>query len=153
MAKVTVELNDRLLEAAAGLFREKTKSELITIALVELVDKYEQKNLYDLFYSDEILISESYDYKAKRGGSLEGGVDILVDSEESLSDGEGNLSDGAGDFGYSEGGLSGNEADFGYSEGGFGGNESDFGHSETGFNDNAVDFSYDEAGFSDEENI
>jgi|GEM_PF-1301625 len=96
MGKVTVELNDRLMDTAITLFKGKTKSEIITLALVELVDKYEQKNLYDLFYSDEVFIAESYDYRAKRGSSSKSSVDILVENEEEASsDGVDDLASGA----------------------------------------------------------
>ena len=158
MARVTVELNDRLLDNASSLFKGKTRDELITIALVELVDKYEQKNLYDLFYDDEILIAEGYDYIALRSGSIrdssksdsgdssDAGVDILDDGgvyyEKS---GDAVVDSGAG-FGGSDAGFGGSDAGFGGSDVGFGGGDlsSDFGDDLTG---NTDDFSYSEDNF------
>jgi len=90
MAKVTVDLNSRLLEKAADIFKGKTRSELISIALAELIDKYKQKNLYELFDSDEILIAKDYNYKALRGGVLidvDDSFDVIEDSLTEIEDG------------------------------------------------------------------
>jgi len=165
MANITVEVNDRLLDTAAGLFKGKSRSELVTIALVELVEQYEQKSLYDLFYSEDILIAEGYDYKAKRAGSLDGIVDILVNSEESLGDGEGSYSysgssysdnsfgGGAGDLSYSTGSFGGSAGDLNYTDSSFGDGAGDMSYSEGGFGDSADDLSFNENGFGDTENF
>jgi len=164
MARVTVELNDRLLDNASSLFKGKTRDELITIALVELVDKYEQKNLYDLFYDDEILIAEGYDYIALRSGSIrdssksdsgdssDAGVDILDDGgvyyEKS---GDAVVDSGAG-FGGSDAGFGGSDAGFGGSDAGFGGSDAGFGGSDVGFGggDLSSDFGDDLTGNTDD---
>jgi hypothetical protein len=70
MIKTTVNLDEHLLEKAVRIFKGKTKKEIISIALAELIERNEQKDLYDLFNSDELLIAEDYDYKVMRGGSL-----------------------------------------------------------------------------------
>jgi len=70
MIKTTVDLDESLLEKAISMFKGKTKKEIISIALTELVERHEQKDLYDLFNGGESLIAEDYDYKAMRGGSL-----------------------------------------------------------------------------------
>lgn len=70
MIKTTVDLDESLIEKAIELFKGKTKKEIISIALTELVERYEQKNLYDLFDSEENLIADDYDYKAMRGGRI-----------------------------------------------------------------------------------
>jgi Arc/MetJ family transcription regulator len=70
VAKTTVELDENLIKRALVIFSGKTKKEIISIALAELVERYEQKDLYDLFDGDEQLISDDYDYKAMRGGRL-----------------------------------------------------------------------------------
>lgn len=71
MVKTTVDLDEDMLKRAVRIFRGKTKKEIISIALAELVERHEQKDLYDLFNSDEQLIAEDYDYKAMRGGVLD----------------------------------------------------------------------------------
>ena len=70
MIKTTVDLDETLLEKAVSIFKGKTRKEIISIALSELVERHEQKDLYDLFDSNESLIAEDYDYKAMRGGNL-----------------------------------------------------------------------------------
>ncbi|MDR2590258.1 MAG: type II toxin-antitoxin system VapB family antitoxin [Oscillospiraceae bacterium] len=70
MIKTTVDLDENLLERAVKIFNEKTKKEIISFALKELVERHEQKDLYDLFDSGESLIAENYDYKAMRGGNI-----------------------------------------------------------------------------------
>jgi len=70
MIKTTVNLDERLLSRATAIYRGKTKKEIISIALTELVERHEQKDLYDLFESDEQLIADDYDYKATRGGNM-----------------------------------------------------------------------------------
>ena len=70
MIKTTVDLDEDLIDRATRLFRGKTKKEIISIALAELVERHEQKDLYDLFDSGEDLIAEDYDYKAMRGGAM-----------------------------------------------------------------------------------
>lgn len=70
MIKTTVVLDEDVLERAVGIFNGKTKKEIISIALAELVERHEKKDLYDLFNSDEQLIAEDYDYKAMRGGVI-----------------------------------------------------------------------------------
>jgi len=70
MVKTTVDLDENLLEKAVNIFKGKTRKEIISIALTELVERHEQKDLYDLFESGESLIAEDYDYKAMRGGSI-----------------------------------------------------------------------------------
>ena len=158
MARVTVELNDRLLDSAASLFKGKTRDELITIALVELVDKYEQKNLYDLFYDDEILIAEDYDYKALRRGSIrdssDGGVDILdgdgvyyEKSGDRPVDSEAGFGSSDAGFGGSDAGFGGSDAGFGGSDAGFGGSDAEFGGSDTGFGSSDAGFGGSDAGF------
>jgi len=69
MVKTTVDLDAKLLEKAANLFKGKTRKEIISLALTELVERHEQKDLYDLFNGSESLIAEDYDYKTMRGGS------------------------------------------------------------------------------------
>jgi len=68
--KTTVVLDEELLGKATEIFQGKTRKEIISIALAELVARHEQKDLYDLFDSDEQLIADDYDYKAMRGGAL-----------------------------------------------------------------------------------
>ena len=68
--KTTVVLDEELLGKAVEIFKGKTKKEIISIALAELVERHEQKDLYDLFDSEEQLIADDYDYKAMRGGAL-----------------------------------------------------------------------------------
>ncbi|MCL2819306.1 MAG: type II toxin-antitoxin system VapB family antitoxin [Oscillospiraceae bacterium] len=70
MIKTTVDLDEGLLEKAVSIFKGKTRKEIISIALTELVERHEQKDLYDLFDGGESLIAEDYDYKAMRGGSI-----------------------------------------------------------------------------------
>ena len=70
MVKTTVDLDENLIERAHKIFSGKTKKEIISIALTELVERHEQKDLYDLFDGDEQFISDDYDYKAMRGGIL-----------------------------------------------------------------------------------
>jgi len=67
MIKTTVDLDESILEKAIAIFKGKTKKEIISIALAELVERHEQKDLYDLFDSSESLIAEDYDYKVMRG--------------------------------------------------------------------------------------
>ena len=69
MVKTTVDLDEGLLEKAISIFKGKTRKEIISLALTELVERHEQKNLYDLFDGGDSLIAEDYDYKAMRGGS------------------------------------------------------------------------------------
>jgi len=76
MIKTTVDLDENLLAKAVDLFKGKTKKEIISIALSELVERHEQKDLYDLFGGGESLIAEDYDYKAMRGGSGGNYIDI-----------------------------------------------------------------------------
>ena len=68
--KTTVDLDEYLLEKAVDIFKGKTKKEIISIALTELVQRHEEKDLYDLFNSGEQFLSDDYDYKAMRGGTL-----------------------------------------------------------------------------------
>ena len=68
MIKTTVDLDEDLIKRALLIFAGKTKKEIISIALSELVEHHEQKDLYDLFDGDELLIADDYDYKAMRGG-------------------------------------------------------------------------------------
>ncbi|MCL2391263.1 MAG: type II toxin-antitoxin system VapB family antitoxin [Oscillospiraceae bacterium] len=70
MIKTTVDLDETLLERAVNIFKGKTKKEIISIALSELVERHEQKDLYDLFDGNESLIAEDYNYKAMRGGGI-----------------------------------------------------------------------------------
>ena len=70
MIKTTVDLDENLIKKAVEIFKGKTRKEIISMALTELVERHEQKDLYDLFESDEQLIADDYDYKAMRGGSL-----------------------------------------------------------------------------------
>jgi len=70
MVKTTVDLDEGLLEKAISIFKGKTRKEIISLALTELVERHEQKNLYDLFDGGDSLIAEDYDYKAMRGGSV-----------------------------------------------------------------------------------
>jgi Arc/MetJ family transcription regulator len=70
MVKTTVDLDEGLINKAAQIFKGKTKKEIITLALRELVARHEQKDLYELFNSDEQLLADNYDYKAMRGGTL-----------------------------------------------------------------------------------
>ena len=67
MIKTTVDLDENLIQKAMEIFNGKTKREIITIALSELVERHEQKDLYELFDSDEQLIDDEYDYKTLRG--------------------------------------------------------------------------------------
>ena len=68
MIKTTVDLDEDLIKKAIAMFGGKTRKEIISFALTELIERHEQKDLYDLFESDEQLIAEDYDYKAMRGG-------------------------------------------------------------------------------------
>ena len=70
MIKTTVDLDEDLFNKAVQIYGGKTKKEIITIALTELVERHEQKDLYELFDNGEQLIAEEYDYKAMRGGVL-----------------------------------------------------------------------------------
>ena len=70
MIKTTVDLDEVILEKAMNIYKDKTKKEIISIALSELVQRHEQKDLYELFESDACLIDENYDYKAMRRGSV-----------------------------------------------------------------------------------
>ena len=70
MIKTTVDLDENILNRATTIFRGKTKKEIISIALAELVERHEQKDLFDLFDGDALLIAEDYDYKAMRGGMM-----------------------------------------------------------------------------------
>jgi len=69
MIKTTVDLDENLIKRAVGIFSGKTKKEILSLALAELIERYEQKDLYDLFESDEQFIADGYDYKAMRGGA------------------------------------------------------------------------------------
>jgi len=69
--KTTVDLDEYLMNRAMKLFKGKTKKEIITIAITDLVERHEKKDLYDLFDSDEMMIAEDYDYKALRGGAVD----------------------------------------------------------------------------------
>jgi len=71
MIKTTVDLDECLINRAMRIFKNKTKKEIITIALTDLVERHEKKDLYDLFDSDEMMIAEDYDYKALRGGAVD----------------------------------------------------------------------------------
>jgi len=66
MVKTTVDLDENLINKAVQIFGGKTKKEIITLALNELIARHEQKDLYDLFNSDEVFIADDYDYKAMR---------------------------------------------------------------------------------------
>ena len=68
MIKTTVDLDEDLLAKAVSIFKGKTRKDIISIALTELVERHEQKDLYDLFDGSESLIAEDYDYKSMRGG-------------------------------------------------------------------------------------
>ena len=68
MIKTTIDMDEDMIKRARSIFSGKTKKEIISIALSELVERYEQKDLYDLFDGDEQFISDDYDYKAMRGG-------------------------------------------------------------------------------------
>ncbi|MCL2250003.1 MAG: type II toxin-antitoxin system VapB family antitoxin [Oscillospiraceae bacterium] len=70
MVKTTINIDKLLLERATKIHRGKTRTEIITIALTEFVERHEQKDLYDIFESDEQLIADDYDYKATRGGAI-----------------------------------------------------------------------------------
>jgi len=70
MIKTTVDLDEVVLNRAIKIFKNKTKKEIISLALAELVERHEQKDLYDLFNGDEQLIADGYDYKAMRGGVI-----------------------------------------------------------------------------------
>ena len=70
MIKTTVDLDEDLVKKAVEIFGNKTKKEIISLALAELIERHEQKDLYELFESDEQLIADDYDYKAMRGGSV-----------------------------------------------------------------------------------
>ena len=72
MIKTTVDLDENLLNRVVEIFGGKTKKEIISLALTELVERHEQKDLYELFEDDEHLIADDYDYKAMRGGDLNG---------------------------------------------------------------------------------
>ena len=71
MIKTTVDLDENIIKKAAEIFSGKTRKEIITLALAELIERYERKDLYDLFESDEQLIADDYDYKMMRGGILD----------------------------------------------------------------------------------
>ena len=70
MIKTTVDLDESLINRATQIFAGKTKKEIITLALHELIARHEQKDLYELFNSDEQFLADNYDYKAMRGGTL-----------------------------------------------------------------------------------
>ena len=63
-----MDLDESLLNRAIDMFKGKTRKEIISMALLELVERHEKKDLYDLFNDSEILIAEDYDYKSMRGG-------------------------------------------------------------------------------------
>ena len=70
MIKTTVDLDENLLNRAIEMFKGKSRKEIISLALNELVKQHEQKDLYDLFESPEQLLADGYDYKAMRGGGF-----------------------------------------------------------------------------------
>lgn len=72
MIKTTVDLDENLLKRATEIFSGRTKKEIISIALKELIAHHDKKDLYDLFDNDEQLIAEDYDYKKYRGGDKYG---------------------------------------------------------------------------------
>jgi Arc/MetJ family transcription regulator len=70
MIKTTVHLDEDILSKATVIFKGKTKKDIISLALRELVERHEQKDLYELFNDDKILIADDYDYLKMRGGVL-----------------------------------------------------------------------------------
>jgi len=113
MLHVTAAIDEIIMEKAVGMFKGRTRSEIISYAVSELVRRHEQKNLYDLFDSDEVLLAEDYDYKALRGGKLShiGGhinyfEDSLNDFESDVDDSEDSLSDNIGSISTSPGNIS-----------------------------------------------
>ena len=65
-----INLDENLLKRAISIFKGKTGTEVVSLALLELIERHEQKDLYDLFDSGDEFISDDYDYKALRGGGL-----------------------------------------------------------------------------------
>lgn len=70
--RTSLEIDKNLLNEAMKLGGTKYKKQTIENALREFVERRKQKDLYDLFDADDVLISEDYDYKAMRGGSFNG---------------------------------------------------------------------------------
>jgi len=68
--RTSLEIDSDLLNEAVSLSGIATKRGVIEKALKEFVENRKQKNLYDLFDSDEILIDDEYDYKSMRGGKI-----------------------------------------------------------------------------------
>ncbi|MCL2108800.1 MAG: type II toxin-antitoxin system VapB family antitoxin [Oscillospiraceae bacterium] len=64
MIKTTVDLDEKLLEKATKIFEGKTKKEIISIALIELVERHEKKNVADLI--GKISFADGYNYKEMR---------------------------------------------------------------------------------------
>ncbi|MCL2873850.1 MAG: type II toxin-antitoxin system VapB family antitoxin [Defluviitaleaceae bacterium] len=68
--RTSLEIDENLLNEAMELGGTKIKKQAIENALKEFVEKRRQKNLYDLFDSNERLIDDDYDYKEMRGGTI-----------------------------------------------------------------------------------
>jgi len=68
--RTSLEIDESLLNEAMELGGTKIKKQAIENALKEFVERRKQKNLYDLFDSDEQLIDDEYDYKSMRGGEM-----------------------------------------------------------------------------------
>jgi len=68
--RTSLEIDKNLLSEAMELGGTKVKKHVIESALKEYVERRKQKNLYDLFDSDEQLIDDDYDYKSMRGGAM-----------------------------------------------------------------------------------
>ena len=71
LLRTSLEIDENLLNEAMVLGNLKTKKQAIENALKEFVAKRKQKNLYDLFDSEENLIADDYDYKTIRGGVMQ----------------------------------------------------------------------------------
>ena len=70
LLRTSLEIDEKLLREAMELSNTKIKKRAIENALKEFIERRKQKDLYDLFESDEQLIADDYDYKSARGGKL-----------------------------------------------------------------------------------
>ena len=63
-----LEIDGKLIEEALLVEGKASKKSVIEKALREFVERRKRKDLYDLFNSEEVMISDDYDYKSLRGG-------------------------------------------------------------------------------------
>lgn len=64
----TIEIDDRLVQEALRLVSVKDNNELFVVALQELINKHQNKNISDL--KGRIEFVEGYNYKEMREGSM-----------------------------------------------------------------------------------